>query len=216
MEKLSRKAVRWTVTTFLVLSLIPVVNLNVERLAEAKGWDRFLSDHWGAIMSNAAQLATQPWFVVLLGFLAGGTAFMWGDYILRHYRSITPREGILSPDEALDLYAHLKLTKRLLDAVEGGVSHEGFHEAAALSLKLTKLGIQVPFTPHLKDKIELETFGENFANYIAAIEPYIRDGDITSARRLAESAIKILFEDEDIKNTKEPTDERQAQLGKPT
>jgi hypothetical protein len=89
-------------TTLFALSLVPIVNLNVERLAEAKGWDTLLSDNWGVVMSNLSQLATEAWLLVLMGFLAGGTLFMWGDYLLRH-RSAVKANIEITIDEAVEV-----------------------------------------------------------------------------------------------------------------
>lgn len=190
----ARKIVRWSMTTLLALSLLPILNLNVERLAESKGWDKILSDHWGEIMSDLSRLATDPWFFALVAFLAGGTLFMWGDYFLRRFRAVP---NTLTQEQILDLYSHIQTTKEALDATDDGVTYEGFHEAAALSIKLMKLGIPTPFMPELRDKIQYETFSKNFYAYLAAIGPHVRDGNIRQIRRFAADTIKISFKNRD-------------------
>ncbi len=79
----ARQILRWSVTSLFALSLLPVINLNIERLAEVKGWDQILSERWDAIISAVASIAENPWFLVVLGVALGGTLFMWIDYFLR-------------------------------------------------------------------------------------------------------------------------------------
>ncbi len=79
----ARNILRWIVTAAFVVSLLPIINLNVERLAEKEGWDRLLSAHWRGVFSSMASIAENPIFLMVLGVALGGTLFMWIDYFLR-------------------------------------------------------------------------------------------------------------------------------------
>ena len=195
----SRKILRWAITAVFVITLLPVINLNVERLAEQRGWDQILSQRWDAVISIMASIATNPWFLVVLGTAFGGTLFIWIDYFLRRHGTI---EHASSPDtftseQVQDLLSHIDRARMALNESETGVTHEGFHEAAALSIKLMKHGIQTPFMPAIKDRVVHETFSGQFCKYLAAIEPYVREGSIKMTKYFAASAIEVVFKNPD-------------------
>lgn len=79
----ARSIIRWSMTVLFGLSLLPIINLNVERLAAEKGWDSLLSSRWDVWIAAMVSIAESPWFLVLFGVLLGGTLFMWGDYVAR-------------------------------------------------------------------------------------------------------------------------------------
>ncbi|MDA0241633.1 MAG: hypothetical protein O3A84_16635 [Proteobacteria bacterium] len=102
------------------------------------------------------------------------------------------------------------MAKRLLDAGDGNVTHQGFHEAASVCIKLSKMGVLTPFVPILKDKIDHDTFGDDLINYFAAIEPHLRDGDLETTKWFAATAIKLLFNERDALITPDEADQPQS------
>ena len=124
-----------------------------------------------------------------------GALFMWADHFFRRYRLFRAKNSTdtLTPNQIENIYSHIQRTKAILDASGDETTHEGFHEAASLSIKLWKFGIPAPFNPAHKERVESETFNEDFLNYLAAIAPYVRDGDIKTIKFFSESAIDILY-----------------------
>lgn len=203
-----RKILRRSVTTLLALALLPVLNLNVERLAELKGWDQFLPKRWDLVVSSVSEIATNPWFLAALGAALGGTLFMWGDYFLRRagYKPAPKSEPKYpidpTQDELKELFWQIQNTKNLLDQKImltgcGEPSNEGFSEVMALIVKLTKYGISTPFIytdddnhATKEDEIIYESFNHDFHKFFSNIAPHIRDGDLKAIRNFAQIAVK--------------------------
>ena len=146
-----------------------------------------------------ASIATNPRFLVVLGAAFGGTLFMWIDYFLRRHGKIEHASlpDTFTSEQVQDLLSHIDRARMAIDELETGVTHKGFHEAAALSIKLMKLGIRTPFMPELKDRIVCETFGNDFCKYLEVIEPYVRDGSIKMTKYFATTAIEVLYKNPD-------------------
>ncbi len=90
------------------ITLLPIINLNVERLAEQKGWDQLLSVRWDGALTVVSEIATQSWFHVLLGVALGASFFMWIDYFLRGREAIvTPVSESVPQVASIDVSAEL-------------------------------------------------------------------------------------------------------------
>lgn len=191
----SRKILRWAITAAFVITLLPVINLNVERLAEQRGWDQILSQRWDTVISIMASIATNPWFLVFLGTAFGGTLFMWIDYFLRRIEATSFAQSASSsttdptPEQLDELLSHIERTKKILIEADEIVTYEGFHEVSALMFKLIKYDIPMPMISSLKDEIKYEIFNKKYYRYLATIAPHIRHGDIQQIRSFAEFAV---------------------------
>ena len=80
---MSRKIFRLIVYALAGILLTPVIVLNIEKLAELKGWDSVLVNNWGAIVSSLSQFAQNPWYLYFFGVISGGAVFMWADHFIR-------------------------------------------------------------------------------------------------------------------------------------
>jgi hypothetical protein len=67
----------WVATGLLALFFFPLVTQNFLNVAATQKWDQVLSDHWTAIMAELAVLATNPWYLVILGIFIGSVATLW-------------------------------------------------------------------------------------------------------------------------------------------
>ncbi len=70
-------------TLFGALFLVPIFHANVQKWAEAQGYDQFLLRNWEPAVALLASVTQSKWFIFALGFFVGGTIFLWLDYWLR-------------------------------------------------------------------------------------------------------------------------------------
>lgn len=63
--------------------LVPIIQINVEEWAKARGYDQFMIKHWNPVMDWLASYTQTLWFTNILGFVVGGTVFLWADWFLR-------------------------------------------------------------------------------------------------------------------------------------
>ena len=74
-----RRVILWIVTAFVLgLAVIPVIQLNVQKLATDRHWDVLLSDQYPWLASAMTNLSEHWWFWLALGFLAGCMVWGWG------------------------------------------------------------------------------------------------------------------------------------------
>jgi len=82
-----RQAIRRAVTTILAVLvtfvLAPVVSEFFIKLAEERGYYDQPSAKVASAMETLALITESWWFLVALGYVAGGASFMWIDYFLR-------------------------------------------------------------------------------------------------------------------------------------
>ena len=93
-----RVILRWATTALFAVFALPIIVLNVERLAEQRGWDQFLAAWWGPVMLDLASWATQSWVWMLAGFFAGAALTFWVSERL-------PRSPRLAKTASLQLFA---------------------------------------------------------------------------------------------------------------
>lgn len=83
---LSRKILR-RVSTWVSAPLVVVLYLNIEKLAEGRGWDALLLTAWVSHMPTLLSLATEPWVTYLAVGVVAFTAGLWIDLALRKRES---------------------------------------------------------------------------------------------------------------------------------
>jgi hypothetical protein len=75
------KLVRWGVTLLGTLLLLPILSMNVERLAENRGWDQFLSLWWPTVLSQLSNFGNSG----RIQLLAVGVSFFAAGLWLNHF-----------------------------------------------------------------------------------------------------------------------------------
>lgn len=209
-RRIIRTTAVWSLALFLLPILIAVFSEFPIEWVKEQGYYAHPSAKIDAMIAFVDHIILSTWFQWSVIGIAAFTVGAWLDYFLRireeNKAGTLDSSGNFTPEQIQDLSLQIERTKEALNAIDEGVTHEGFHEATALSIKLMKLGIRTPFLPELKDKIEYETFGNDFRRYLEVIAPHIRDGDIKQTSYFAASAVSILFEnriasiDQDIAN----------------
>lgn len=202
LSRLMERARRWLragVTTLFGVSLVPVMNLNVERLAEDNGWDRLLSSNFAWLISAMSSITENPLFLVILGATLGGTLFMWIDYFVRQREPVPAIAEAavatiqLSPEQIADFGSDIDRAMAVIEASEDGVSIASFHESAAICMKLMKAGVPTPLRPEYDDYLEYEEFNRILYDYLLTIRPYVRSGDLVTLKYFAQTAIDIIM-----------------------
>jgi len=77
-----RQVVRWAAMGISTIVFIPIIILNVEKLAENKKWDQFLTTWWPTV-SESLIWANSTWFLCIAAFIGGATVALWVDFFLR-------------------------------------------------------------------------------------------------------------------------------------
>ncbi|MDZ4856905.1 MAG: hypothetical protein SGJ26_18960 [Nitrospirota bacterium] len=73
---------RKLVTTLLIAPIGIIVAANIEKLAQDRKWDNFLSNWWPTVLDIAALLGHR-WFWFVFGGLVTATVLLWSDKWLR-------------------------------------------------------------------------------------------------------------------------------------
>jgi hypothetical protein len=68
--------------------LVPLVQANVQKWAEANGYDQYLIKYARPAMDKIVAVAHTEWFIFFAGFFIGGAVFLWADFLIRR-RSLT-------------------------------------------------------------------------------------------------------------------------------
>ena len=146
---------------------------------------------WGSIEPRIPILADGMSAVAssrVAWFLAGMVpAFVVGlriDDALRTKRSNKATEP--SNKVLYELHQLIEQLKEKILSDTNTVSHDTFHEAAAIMLRLTDLGVPTPLMSKHGDLLEYEAFNTTMFRYLSAISPFLRDHDLLTARQLAE------------------------------
>src|SRR5262245_19170933 len=81
-----RKVARWLSASVAGIFFVAViigggpgglVQINVQKWAEQRGYDLFLVRWWDAAVSGISAIMASPWFWWLFGFFSGTTAVLW-------------------------------------------------------------------------------------------------------------------------------------------
>jgi hypothetical protein len=65
--------------------ILGLVQANVQKWAEANGYDQYLVRWWEPVVSDLASIAEMEWFSYLAWFFIGGAVVLWVDYGLRQW-----------------------------------------------------------------------------------------------------------------------------------
>ncbi len=153
----------WPVSSIVVI----VFYLNVEKLAEARGWDTFLTDAFGEYFPEVYTfLAGQT--ALMLAFVLG--AFTLGVWLDTVFRKIGPAS---SPDMAQLRISAERVSFDLLDALKEDrkMSLSTEQETKALYSQLHAAGLK---TPKL-DKFEGKTKLLLNARFLTSIIPFLQN-----------------------------------------
>jgi hypothetical protein len=73
------------VVTFLLGTafIVPIIQANVQEWAKGRGYDQYLTKYWGPVVQSLTDYTQTQWFTFVLALFAGGTAFLWFDWLLR-------------------------------------------------------------------------------------------------------------------------------------
>ena len=83
-----RAAIRLVITTAAITIFVGgvgegLVQSNVQKWAEANGYDQYLVRYAGPVMDRFAEITQSSWFFAATWFLIGGALLLWVDYALR-------------------------------------------------------------------------------------------------------------------------------------
>ena len=112
------------VTAVATIIIVPFLQTPAAKLAETTGFDKILSDRWGAIMSTLSQflasLTSNPWYIFLSGVAVGAAGVLWIDLKIK---SAPSRVKSATPDfdktiDVKDRYVRQELN--IVDLVKSG------------------------------------------------------------------------------------------------
>jgi hypothetical protein len=158
------------------------------------------SQKMDAAMTAFSTFVTQSWFLIVAATCLGLTGGLWID---RGLRSLEARKtkGSAPPSKEQLYQLHLRIEevkrKLLADGIlyshsAEKVSFEAFHEVVAVMVSLVKIGMPAPVTPEYKHVIQYENFNGATYQFLSAISPLLRDGDLAIARSWAKKALEQL------------------------
>jgi hypothetical protein len=78
--------VRRSLLLLMGVFVVAILSVNIERLAEAKGWDKLLVIYWKPAMDCINYIVDQPWFWASFWTVVGATAGTWGYHWLSESR----------------------------------------------------------------------------------------------------------------------------------
>lgn len=77
-----QRIVRLVTTGVGALFLVPIITLNVEKLAQQQHWDGFLASIWSPTVAELSQLAQNGWFLFFAGLVGGVAISLWISELL--------------------------------------------------------------------------------------------------------------------------------------
>lgn len=77
-----RGAIRWVATILVVTPIGIIISSNVQKLAQDRQWDTFLSNWWPTML-ELSPLLEHSWFWFVFGVLAATSVLLWADKLLR-------------------------------------------------------------------------------------------------------------------------------------
>ncbi len=196
-----RKILLWlTGTTVASFVIGPLGEWFIE-LARQMGWyDNPKETAEGAIAKFLNTLAAisawisgsffnPTWMTVGAGVIFAFTAGFWADaWFVRRERPVN-QTPVSPPDpkQLESLYNQIERIKPILlrDAMSDSVTFEGFNELSSISNKLARLDIPTPFSPGYRLASDIKTFSGPCYQYLMIIAPYIREGQLDLAARVA-------------------------------
>lgn len=93
------KFVRRGLLVLLTLLVVPLITVNVETLAETKGWDILLSESFDPAMTILYSVVDSRWFWAGFWFVSGATAGTWFTYFFSREKSPPKEASVTKPSD---------------------------------------------------------------------------------------------------------------------
>jgi len=174
------------ILTVIATPFLVVGYLNIEKLAEKKGWDGILSGWVDKMPDTLSGFIVSPFMAMLSAFIVGIVVGLWVDTFLRASNKKKTDIQILGA-QAIKMS---QLIDKRIGSWNTSTSQDLYAEEISASIlllrKIKNHGIKIPkFDP--KDQVEEL---KKISTYFKYMSPHMLDGDKSSTKKFSKLIVK--------------------------